>query len=140
MLAELSQQNTHLASLDTVQRFDWLSGGDVAIEQRLLAHIVGLEKRQSGHSATELVTEFMQRYEAERASSLALFRHIINVGNQKLQIEFSHHQEKNTSRDTPMPLGNPAQYDSRSTSSDTNWFGVGMFLLLAFIIFKTVFS
>jgi len=132
---ELGQLTTSWTIPDQMkQRFDWLSKGDVEIEQRLLAHIVELERNQSRQSATSLVTEFMQRYESERSSSLTLFRHTINVGNQKLQIEFSDKQESEC-RETPMP-----REHSGSTSSDTNWFGVCFFLFVGFLVLRAIFS
>ena len=122
------------------KRFDWLAGGDVEVEQRLLAHIVELERNQSRQSATDLVTEFMQRYESQRSNSLALFRHIISVGNQKLQIEFSDRPESNC-RETPMPQRTLVTHEPpRTTSSETNWLGIGFFVFVGFVVLKAIFS
>ena len=139
--SELDQLATSWTIPDQMKkRFDWLAGGDVGVEQRLLAHIVELERNQSRQSATNLVTEFMQRYESQRSNSLALFRHIISVGNQKLQIEFSDRPESNC-RETPMPQRTLVTHEPpRTTSSETNWLGIGFFVFVGFVVLKAIFS
>jgi len=139
--SELDQLATSWTIPDQMKkRFDWLAGGDVGVEQRLLAHIVELERNQSRQSATDLVTEFMQRYESQRSNSLALFRHIISVGNQKLQIEFSDRPESNC-RETPMPQRTLVTHEPpRTTSSETNWLGIGFFVFVGFVVLKAIFS
>ncbi len=114
------------------KRFSWLSEGDVTVEQQLLSYITRLEKEQSGRSATELVTEFMKRYENERLNSLALFRHTIAVGNQKLQIEFSD-GETTELRDTPKPAPRPPEHAQEADSN--NWWSWQLFALIVIVIF-----
>lgn len=117
------------------KRFAWLSEGDVAVEQQLLSHITGLEKAQSGISAADLVTDFMRRYEAERSGSLALFRHTISVGNQKLQIEFSE-DDVTERRDTPKPVNQSNQYTRDDTKQD--WSGVVIFVVIAIVVILAI--
>ena len=138
--SELDQLTTSWTIPDRMKkRFDWLAGGDVEVEQRLLAHIIELERNQSRQSATDLVTEFMQRYESQRSNSLALFRHTVSVGNQKLQIEFSDRPGSDC-RDTPVHQRTPVTFGpSRAVSSETNWFGIGFFVFIGFVVLKVIF-